>query len=149
MSFVSAAAWASLIAGLAAAVQATLAGILGRRVGVLPATALGALVGGVLILVVTVVVGKGASGIAAGVREPAWLWVLPGILGAMVLTTFTFAPPRIGTFATFVLLIGGQLVASVLIDWAGLFGVERVPLTATRAGGLILVVAGVLLVLRR
>jgi transporter family-2 protein len=149
MSWVTAATLASLIAGLAAAVQATLAGILGRRVGVLPATALGAVVGGLLILVVTLAVGKEASGIAAGVREPAWLWVLPGVLGAIVLTTFTFAPPRIGTFATFALLIGGQLVASLLIDSAGLFGVERVPLTATRVGGLILLAAGVLLVLRR
>jgi bacterial/archaeal transporter family-2 protein len=66
------------------------------------------------------------------VREPAWLWVLPGVLGAAVLTTFTFSPPRIGTLATFVLLITGQLFASVVIDSAGLFGVERIPLSGTR-----------------
>jgi bacterial/archaeal transporter family-2 protein len=149
MSPISAAVVACLIAGVAGAGQAALAGVLGRRIGVLQATALLALVGWALITVIAVVTSGGASGIASGVRQPLWVWLLPAALGVIVLTTFTFAPPRIGTFATFALLIAGQLGASVAIDSAGLFGVDRVPVTGTRIVGLVLLAAGAALVLRR
>lgn len=140
---------ASSCAGVAAAVQASISGIFGRRIGVLPATAFSAVVGTSVIVLLAVVTHRGVAGISAGVRQPAWLWLVPGIMGVIVLTTFTFAPPRIGTLATFALLIAGQLAASVLIDSMGLFGVDRFPMTGTRAAGLVLLVAGTLLVLKR
>lgn len=149
MSTTTAAVLACLFAGVAAATQAALAGALGRRVGVLSATALVAMAGTVLILGFALVATRGAEGIAAGVRLPAWRWLVPGVFGAVVLTTFTFAPPRIGVFATFALLIAGQLVASALIDATGLFGVDRVPLGALRIAGLALLLAGALLIPKR
>jgi transporter family-2 protein len=83
------------------------------------------------------------------VREPWWLWIVPGLAGAVVLTTFTFAPPRIGVFATFALLIAGQLLVGAVIDATGLFGVDRLPLTGIRMAGLALLAAGAILVLKR
>jgi bacterial/archaeal transporter family-2 protein len=147
VSPISSATIAALIAGTAAALQATLLGILGRRAGVLAATTIAAVVGAVLILAVTVVTDR--EGMAEGLRQPAWWWLVVGALGIAVLTILTYAPPRIGTFGTFALLIGGQLTASILIDSMGLFGVDRVPLAATRVVGLVLVLAGAALVLRK
>lgn len=149
MSPVTAATIAALIAGVAAALQATLLGILGRQVGVLAATSVGAATGAILVFGANLVANRDMAGIVAGFRQPLWLWLLPGVLGAVVVTTITFAPPRIGVFGTFALLIGGQLLASVLVDSLGLFGVDRVPLSVTRVAGLALVLAGALLVLRR
>jgi bacterial/archaeal transporter family-2 protein len=70
-----------------------------------------------------------------------WLWVA-GPLGAVIVVTIAYAPPRIGTFATVALLIAGQLLAGVLIDAFGVLGSPRIPMTPTRATGLILVTVG-------
>jgi bacterial/archaeal transporter family-2 protein len=149
MSATAAATLAAVVAGLAGAVQATVLGLLGKRIGVMAAAAVGGVLGALLISAVAVAVGRGFGDIAAGFRQPVWLWVLTGIMGAVVVTALTFAPPRIGTFGTFALVIGGQLAASVLIDSLGLFGVDRVSLTVTRVAGLALLAAGAALVLRR
>jgi bacterial/archaeal transporter family-2 protein len=149
MSTAAAATLAAVAAGLAGAVQATVLGILGRRIGIMAAAAVGGVLGALVLSGVAVGVGRGFGAMAAAFRQPVWLWVSAGLLGAVVVTALTFAPPRIGTFGTFALVIGGQLAASVLIDALGLFGVERVPLTVTRVAGLVLLAAGAVLVLRR
>jgi transporter family-2 protein len=149
MSSVTAATLAALVAGLAGAVQATVLGILGRRIGVMAAAAVGGVLGAFLIAAVAVAIGRGVGDIGAGFRQPVWLWILAGVLGAAVVTALTFAPPRIGTFGTFALVIGGQLAASLVIDSLGLFGVDRVPFTVTRVAGLVLLAGGAALVLRR
>jgi transporter family-2 protein len=63
-------------------------------------------------------------------------------------TAITFAGPRIGALATIALLIAGQLVMGVVIDHFGLFGVERISISATRIVGVVLLSVGALLVLR-
>ena len=78
----------------------------------------------------------------------AWLW-LGGLFGAVIVLAIAYAPPRIGTFATVALLIAGQLAAGALIDAFGWFGSPRIPVTATRAAGLLLVAAGAALTLKR
>jgi transporter family-2 protein len=67
----------------------------------------------------------------------------------LIVLTLTFAPPRLGTFATIALLISGQLVVGALIDAFGLLGSDRIPLTATRVAGLVLLAGGAALTLRR
>ena len=46
-------------------------------------------------------------------------------------------------------MISGQLLAAVLIDRFGLLGIAKQPIDATRILGLVLLVAGVVLVVRR
>jgi transporter family-2 protein len=137
----------SLVAGVAGAAQASVSGAFGRRIGVLEATSFGAVVGAVLIVTLTVASGRG-PGIADGFRQEPWLW-LTGPLGAIIVLTLTFAPPRLGTFATIALLISGQLVVGALIDAFGLLGSDRIPLNATRVAGLVLLAGGAALTLRR
>ena len=138
---------AALIAGTAVAVQAAVLGVLGRRTGVLAATTIAAVAGAILILGLALLTVR--EGMTAVLRQPPWWWMVPGALGVAVLGVLAFAQPKIGTFGTFALLIGGQLAASILIDTLGLFGVDRVPMTVARMIGLGLVVAGALLVLRK
>lgn len=137
----------SVLAGIGGALQAAISGVFGRRIGVLEAAAFLAVLGSVL-LVTVALIARGPAGIVEGFRHPPWLW-LGGVFGALVVFTFVFAPPQIGTFATLSLLIAGQLVAGSLIDALGLFGLERVPLTVTRGAGIGLLVVGAALVLRR
>ena len=117
----------SLVAGVAGSVQVAVSGAFGKRIGVLEATAFGSLGAALIVCSLVLVTRQGFGGVAAGFREPAWLW-LNGVMGAIVVLTITFTAPRIGTFATIGLLIAGQLAMGVLIDYLGLFGLERIPL---------------------
>jgi bacterial/archaeal transporter family-2 protein len=149
MSAATVAALAVLIAGMGVAVQATLLSIIGRRVGVLSATTMAALVGLVGIAVVTLLSTRTFDSVVAAFRQPTWLWLIGGVLGIAILAVLTFGRPHLGTFGTIALLIGGQLAASVLIDSLGLFGVDRVPFTLARGAGLALLAVGAVLALRR
>jgi transporter family-2 protein len=138
----------SLVAGVAGSIQVAVSGAFGRRIGVLEATAFGAIVAALIVVSITLAAGRGLGGISAGLREPQWLW-LNGVMGAIVVTTITFTAPRIGTFATIGLLIAGQLFMGVVIDGFGLFGLERIPIGWERVAGLVFLAAGALLVLER
>ena len=137
----------SLIAGVAGAAQASVSGAFGRRIGVLEATAFGAVFGALILVGIAVTTGRG-PGIAHGFRQEPWLW-LTGPFGALIVLTLTFAPPRLGTLATIALLISSQLAMGAVIDAFGILGSDRIPLTATRIAGLALLAAGAVLTLRR
>jgi transporter family-2 protein len=137
----------SLAAGIAGAAQAAVSGALGRRVGTIGAAGLGVVLAAVLVVALALALGRGAS-ILSAVHQPFWLW-LGGLFGAMVVLAIAYAPPRIGTFATVALLIAGQLAAGAAIDAFGVLGSPRIPVTVTRATGLVLVAAGAALTLKR
>jgi bacterial/archaeal transporter family-2 protein len=137
----------SLAAGIAGAAQAAVSGALGRRVGTVGAAGLGVVLAAVLVVVLALALGRGGS-ILSAVQQPFWLW-LGGLFGATVVLAIAYAPPRIGTFATVALLIAGQLAAGAAIDAFGVLGSPRIPVTVTRATGLVFVAAGAALTLKR
>jgi bacterial/archaeal transporter family-2 protein len=136
----------SVGAGLAAAAQASIAGVLGKRIGTVQAAAITGLVGTSLIVCLVLVLGRG-GGVVEAIHQPPWLW-LSGVLGAFIVLGITYAPPRIGTFAALALMIAGQLLAGALIDAFGALGSPRIPVTLARVAGLVLVGAGAALTLR-
>jgi transporter family-2 protein len=144
----SVAIFLSLVAGVAGSIQVAVSGAFGKRIGVLEATAFGAVGGALIVCAIVLVARQSFAGVAAGFREPPWLW-LGAVMGAIVVLTITFTAPRIGTFATIGLLIAGQLAMGVLIDYLGLFGLDKIPLSAARVIGLVLLAGGALLVLKR
>jgi bacterial/archaeal transporter family-2 protein len=144
----STAVFVSLVAGVAGSIQVAVSGAFGRRIGVLEATAFGSLGAALIICSIVLIARQGFGGVVEGLYEPPWLW-LNALMGAVVVLSITFAAPRIGTFATIGLLIAGQLAMGVLIDAAGLFGLERIPLNIARLIGLIFLAAGAVLVLKR
>ena len=148
MSATSLAVFLSLVAGLAGSIQVAVSGAFGERIGVLEASAFGAVVGAVILLGIVLAARQDLGGVVAGLREPPWLW-LNGVMSAIVVAGITFSAPRAGTFATIGLLIAGQLAMGVAIDALGLFGVQRIPVTPARLAGLVLLAGGALLVLRR
>lgn len=137
----------SLAAGIAGAAQASLSGALGRRVGTIGSAGFGVIVAAVLVIALAFALGRGGTVVAA-IHEPAWLW-LGGLFGAMIVLAIAYAPPRIGTFATVALLIAGQLAAGALIDAFGWLGSPKIPVTAARVAGLVLVTLGAALTLKR
>lgn len=103
--------------------------------------------GAILLLTLALALGRD-GGLLSGIHQPPWLWLI-GPLGAAIVVVLAYPPPLIGTFATIALMIAGQLVAGALIDAFGLLGSPRIPLTASRAAGLMLVAAGAAFTLNR
>ena len=73
---------------------------------------------------------------------PPWAW-LGGLAGSAFVMVGLLFVPRIGAAYFLVAAISGQLVAAALIDHFGLFNTVVRSFDLTRAAGLALVVAGV------
>src|SRR5690242_1731905 len=78
-------------------------------------------------------------------RSNWWAWS-GGFFGAIYIAISILLVPRLGA-ATFVaLLIAGQMVASLLFDNYGWFGLAERPADPLRIFGALLLVAGVILI---
>lgn len=98
--------------------------------------------------------------LAVSVYRPAWIapafgshidpklarvwFVVPGLLGLTLLLFAPWAMARWGAVHTFVLIVSGQLVGSLLWDWK----VEGLPVSKERLLGIALAWAGVFLATR-
>jgi transporter family-2 protein len=78
---------------------------------------------------------------------PAWAW-LGGVLGAFYVASSVIVGPRLGAATLLALVVLGQLMTSLLVDHFGWLGFAQHPLTLMRAGGALLLFAGVLLITR-
>jgi transporter family-2 protein len=138
----------AFVAGLGAAMQIAVQGRLADRVGSIEALAVASVVGGIGALVVLLVARRSAHGLIEGVSGPKWL-LLGGMMSTLIILAITVAGPRIGVVATTAVLIAAQFGFGVIIDRLGLFGVEQLPLSWTRVAGVVLLLAGAALTLRR
>ena len=84
----------------------------------------------------------------AGVQGLPWYAWLGGVYGACFVVAAAWGVPRLGVAMTITLMVGGQLLLSLILDHFGALGVPRQPLNIGRVAGVGLVLAGVLLVRR-
>lgn len=135
-----------VLAGGMLAVQSPINAALSRTVGVLESS-LVSFAGGTLFLALAVLC-LGRGHLACVAETPPWQWI-GGILGAIMVLSTILAVPRIGVLATVLAMIFGNLVGAALIDNFGWFGLQVTPFGRQRLLGFALVLAGLLLVLRR
>ena len=139
----------AVLGGLAGSVQVAVMGRFGERVGVFEALAFSTAIQLVLSAVVVLAVRAGGIG---GLRHvagtPIWMWI-GGLMGFTVVSSITFAQPRIGATAVIGILIAGQLVMGAVIDRFGLFGVDEIAISPARAAGILLLGIGAALSLVR
>lgn len=148
MSSTSVATVLAMIAGLAGAVQIAVQGRLSDRIGTMEALACASVIGGLVALTVLLATRRSLDGLARGVEGPKWM-LLGGVASAVIILSITVAGPRIGIVATTAVLIAAQFALGALIDRFGWFGVEAIPLSASRVAGLLLLAVGAALTLRR
>ena len=84
----------------------------------------------------------------AATRALPWYAWLGGAYGACFVVAAAWGVPRLGVAMTITLMVGGQLLLSLILDHFGALGVPRQPLNLGRIAGVGLVLAGVLLVRR-
>ncbi len=78
---------------------------------------------------------------------PRWMW-LGGLVGAAYVASAAAFAQRLGAGAWLALVIAGQILASVALDHFGLLGFTPHPASIWRVVGVVLLLAGVVLVLR-
>lgn len=76
---------------------------------------------------------------------PWWAWC-GGVLAGFYLLTALIALPKLGAAPVFSLIIAGQMMAALYLDSTGAFGVPLVAFSLLRLLGVVLLVAGVVLI---
>jgi transporter family-2 protein len=139
----------AILGGLCGSVQVAVMGRFGGRVGVMEALVFSTAVQLLVSLAVLLALrGGGIGGLRQLGSTPAWMWI-GGLMGFTVVTSITFAQPRLGATAVIGILIAGQLVMGALIDRFGLFGVDQIAISPARALGIVLLGIGATLSLVR
>jgi transporter family-2 protein len=135
-------------AGCLVGMQAPINSRLGRVVGSVQAATFSFLVGTVALVLIASFVNGGLGALGNVGRAPWWA-LIGGLLGAVYVTIALVAVRTLGASGLTAVVITGQLVISVVIDRLGLFGVAKQHIGTGRVLGLVLLVAGVALVVRR
>ena len=79
---------------------------------------------------------------------PWWAWT-GGVLGAFCVSSAVVLAPRVGALALAATAVTGQLLTGVVLDHFGLLSFAQQPATLSRILWVVLLLAGVLLVVRR
>jgi transporter family-2 protein len=135
-------------AGCLVGMQAPINSRLGKTVGSLQAATFSFLVGTAVLLLIAAFV-RGGLGSLGQVRNVPWWALVGGLLGAVYVTVALVAVRTLGASGLTAVVITGQLAISVAIDRFGLFGIAKQHIDASRIAGLVLLVVGVVLVVRK
>jgi transporter family-2 protein len=137
----------AVIGGALLAIQAPTNAILGKASGSPIVAAF------ISFLIGTVALGA-AIGATSGklfapdLKQVPWYAWLGGFYGAFFVAVAAFGAPRVGIGVLLTAAVAGQLAAALVLDHYGMLGLERHPVTLTRALGFGLVLVGAALVRR-
>ncbi len=132
--------------GVAVAVQPSINARLAEKTGYLQAATISFAVGTLVLLLISLTTSQGSF---RRISESDWWQLSGGLFGAFFVTMTIIGVPRIGTTAVLALTIVSQLVAGLLMDHYGLFGMRGIPLDFKRLVGVVLLLVGVALICRR
>jgi len=94
--------------------------------------------------VVGILVLRPSTPSAEALRSTQWWNWIGGPLGAMIVLAGAALSQRLGAAAFIALVVGGQLLCSVLLDHFAMLGLPQQSITPGRVLGALLVIAGVL-----
>ena len=139
---------ATMAAGGAVAAQAPINNVLSKYVGDFGAVSVNFIVGAVCVLVITFVFAGGIQG-DAGAEAPAWYyWILGGLGGAAIVLITLITVRELGAGGATAAVIAGQLALSVVIDRAGVLGLDERAITWEKLLGIALLAVGTVLIVR-
>ena len=102
-----------------------------------------------LVVLVAFAIATGSRVVPGAVAAvPVWAW-FGGTLGATYVAAATVLGPRLTAAAFLALTLVGQMVAALIVDHYGAIGFPEQPVTVSRVVGVVLLVVGVLLIMRR
>jgi transporter family-2 protein len=133
-------------AGGLIALQAPINAHLGKATGSLAAALISFAVGTIALAAIVVISGQGGG--VASFTEVGPIYLIGGLLGAVYVTCALIAVKSVGAGGVAAGTITGQLIASVLVDRVGAFGLAEIPITVERVVGVGLLLLGTFLIVR-
>lgn len=131
-------------AGVALAVQAPLNGALARGIGTPVAAAAVSFGVGFAVLAMATLALDGPQPFRRLGDMPAWA-LAGGLLGAFYVWAVIWGVPQAGVLSTFAALILGQMVAAMVLDATGAFGLPVHEIGITRVLAALMVAGGVVM----
>jgi bacterial/archaeal transporter family-2 protein len=138
----------AVAAGCLVGLQAPVNARLGRQVGALQAATVSFTVGTLALVLVASLSSGGLSGVANATKAPWWA-LIGGLLGAFYVTVALLTVRTLGLSALTAIVVSGQLAIAVVVDRFGLLGIAKQHIDAPRIVGLVMLLIGVVLVVRR
>jgi bacterial/archaeal transporter family-2 protein len=134
-----------LLGGVVVGLQSPLAGAMSQRIGGASCSLVvhvgGAILSGLL------VVARGGEQLHHW-RGLPWYMLGSGVFGVVLYLTLSHTVPRLGATSAIALVVVGQLIAGMVVDQLGLFGIPVRPADASRLAAVVLLVAGGYLAVR-
>jgi transporter family-2 protein len=134
-----------LLGGVVVGVQSPLAGAMSQRVGGASSSLVvhlgGAALSGLLVLL------RGGEQLQHW-RSLPWYMLGSGLFGVVLYLSLSHTVPRLGATSSIALIVVGQLLAGLVIDQLGLFGIPVRGLDASRLLAVALLVTGGYLAVR-
>ena len=138
---------ATVVAGGLIALQPAFNSELGKATGDIPAATINFVAGTLTLVAIVLLIGQ-ASRVTDASGVPWYYVVGGGVLGAIYVTTALLTVRELGAGGGTAATITGQLAASLVMDRFGLFGLTETPITAGKVVGVVLLLAGTLLIIR-
>lgn len=102
---------------------------------------------GALALVLYILLTKQTASIAGLKQAPLSAWV-GGLMGAFYVTVVVLAFPQLGPGLTFGLIVAGQMLVSLLLEHYNILVAQQNPVNYMKVFGVLLIVAGVIIIRR-
>lgn len=134
-----------LMGGIAVGTQAPIAGAMGQRIGGASSSLIVHL-GGVVASLLLVIARRGEQ--IEEWRTLPWYMLGCGAFGLVLYLSLNHTIPRVGATAAIAMLIVGQLLAGMVIDHIGAFGLVARAMDSSRIAALVLLLAGAYLMVR-
>ena len=136
----------AVIAGAVVPFQSAINANLGRGLGhPLWATLASLLVSILVLLPVILALRLSLPSLGFITKAPLWMWT-GGAFGVCFISLALVLLPKLGASGFIALAMAGQILASLLLDHFGLFGLVERQLTAPRLLGVLMLIGGVVLI---
>jgi transporter family-2 protein len=137
----------AVVAGVIFPFQAVINAQLGRGIGgPIAATMISFAIGLAVLVAVNFLAFRQMPTLSDLAVQPLYLLLAGGALGAIYVSANVYLAPRIGSGALLCFVIAGQLAGALIIDRFGLFGLAMREFTFGRLAGVVLVLAGAVMV---
>lgn len=103
------------------------------------------IIGGAALLLYSLAVRSPWPDVRMLAGAPWWVWI-GGLIGAVYVVVTVSVVPRLGAAVFFAVVVGGQMLASLVADHFGWVGFPQHPISLGRIAGAALILAGVLLI---
>lgn len=82
----------------------------------------------------------------SGLKTAPWYAWLGGLFGAFYVTITILAFPRLGPGLTFGLVVAGQMIVSLILEHNNILVAQQNPISAMKVLGIVLIIAGVVII---